>query len=101
LQDFLVADFTQLCYDSRWYAYLPLAIAGVVVYPLGIPFVLFFALYRVRNRLKRPEVIVAYGIGTNSECNALPIITTDSALDVKPAIDRALCCAAAPPARSV
>jgi len=42
---YLVADFTRLCYDDTWYAYLPYTICMVFVYPIGIP-LLFYLLIR-------------------------------------------------------
>ncbi len=34
---YLVADFELECYNSEWYQYLPVALVGLLLYPLGIP----------------------------------------------------------------
>jgi len=58
---YLRVDFNLLCFDSQWYTYMPYAIAGVAVYPVGIP-LFFFAILRLyRNKLQEPGTIFAFG----------------------------------------
>jgi hypothetical protein len=83
------ADFTLQCGDSQWHKYLPLAVAAVLVYPIGtrlpdftrascaavahaygllffdasgIPLFLFLSLRNVRRRLNQPKVIASWGL---------------------------------------
>ncbi len=59
---YLAADFHLECNDSDWSRNVPLAIICLLVYPIGIPLVIFIILYRNRNRLLIPEVALAYGL---------------------------------------
>jgi hypothetical protein len=64
--NYLVADFSQTCGSTEWNRYLPLAIAAVVVYPFGVPALLFMALYSVRKRHQDPLVKISLGTGIKS-----------------------------------
>ncbi len=59
---YLVADFRLLCGDARWNSYLGLAVLALIVYPIGIPVVLFLSLWNVRHRLKHATVLVSFGL---------------------------------------
>jgi len=47
----LLADVRQRCYDSRWNTYAFVAVACILVYPIGIPLFYFYLLWARRNRL--------------------------------------------------
>ncbi len=59
---YVAADFTLECNDARWNQYLPLAVVGLLLYPIGIPAFLFVALFRIRKRLHEPARLLAWGI---------------------------------------
>ena len=48
---YLSADFTVKCFEAEWSAYMVIAIAGIVLYTIGIPLVLFLLLRRNRSHL--------------------------------------------------
>src|SRR5438105_63396 len=60
--NYLVTDFHLRCGDEEWMKWLPLASVALVVYPIGVPAILFVALYQRRKRLKEPEVMASLGI---------------------------------------
>ncbi|KNC56215.1 uncharacterized protein AMSG_11491, partial [Thecamonas trahens ATCC 50062] len=47
----LDADPSLYCYDDEWFKHLPLGVAGVVVYVVGVPGALFVLLYVLRVKL--------------------------------------------------
>jgi hypothetical protein len=59
---YLLADFNLQCGNAVWLKYLPLAIAGVVMYPIGIPLFLFISLFRIRKHLHEKSRLMAWGI---------------------------------------
>jgi hypothetical protein len=42
----LVADFTIVCYSAMWYKVMIINIFMILLYPIGIPLLFFFVLYR-------------------------------------------------------
>lgn len=58
---YLIADFAQQCYSSRWWKYFVFSIFLVVLYPLGVPLLVFLLLYKSRNRLQASETQLALG----------------------------------------
>jgi hypothetical protein len=60
---YMVADFNLICYDDRWKASLPIGIIGVLLYPIGIPIIFFFYLFKNRKRLwTSKKVRYRYGL---------------------------------------
>ncbi|KNC55950.1 uncharacterized protein AMSG_11426 [Thecamonas trahens ATCC 50062] len=55
------ADPSVACFDSKWFAVLPVGIIGVVMYVLGLPSFVFVALFRSRGRLQTSECMARYG----------------------------------------
>jgi len=53
--NYLEADFTQVCGSSTWWKILPYAVIMVVVYPIGIPVLFFFLLWRIKERIIAPR----------------------------------------------
>ena len=49
------------CFDAEWMSHLFVGLAGVVVYVIGIPGILFAALYRSRSTLSDPHTLAKYG----------------------------------------
>eukprot|EP00808_Paulinella_micropora_P002032 g81900.t1 len=58
---YLKADYTQRCLDERWWRYLPLAVSGVILYPLGIPAFFYYLLSRYKTRLDLPDIQAQLG----------------------------------------
>eukprot|EP00808_Paulinella_micropora_P032171 g2190.t1 len=58
---YLKADFRLQCMDQTWFNYLPLAIAGLIMYPIGIPAFFLYLLLRYRNRLNQPDIQAQLG----------------------------------------
>ena len=48
---YLTADYRLRCFEGVWYLYASLAIAGIAVYTIGIPLMLFVVLRRNRRYL--------------------------------------------------
>jgi hypothetical protein len=48
---YLDVEPSLMCYTDEWYANLPFAIAGFIVYGIGIPLLFFVVLYRGRDRI--------------------------------------------------
>jgi hypothetical protein len=53
---YLTADTSLLCSDARYDSYLPLGLAGVVLFPVGIPLLFLCLMMRFRTRLHDPSV---------------------------------------------
>jgi hypothetical protein len=68
----LVADPSKLCFDTWWRALAPFAVAGVLVYVIGIPVTLFWWLRRNRDRLSDPDFVERYGGLYSSYVPGLP-----------------------------
>jgi hypothetical protein len=54
------------CYDwgnlkNPWTRYFPIALALVIIYPFGIIVAFYFTLYRIREKLNRPDVVKTFG----------------------------------------
>ena len=52
---YLSADFTMKCFGPEWNSLMAVAVLGVIVYTIGIPFVLFVLLRRSRHHLYADE----------------------------------------------
>merc|ERR1740117_2020787 len=48
---YLISDFTIYCYDDPWTTHVGYAVGMMLLYPIGVPVVLFCILYKNRNRL--------------------------------------------------
>jgi len=59
--NYLVADFNLECGDAQWNKYLPLACLCLLLYPIGIPAVMFYLLRSNRHRLKQQDTILSLG----------------------------------------
>jgi hypothetical protein len=55
---YLYADFNLHCYDDRWQTYLPIILVFVLLYPVGIPVVLFIMLWKHSRRINSPDPVV-------------------------------------------
>ncbi len=66
--NYLIADFSVVCGSAEWNQYLPLAVVCLIVYPIGIPLVLFVMLARNRHRLRQPNTVLALGIVYGLSC---------------------------------
>lgn len=51
---YLLLDFDQVCYNAKWTSYLPYIVSLMVVYIVGTPVLLGFALYRFRSTADSP-----------------------------------------------
>lgn len=49
------------CFTGEWNTMLPVAIVSVAIYPLGIPALFAFHLWKHRKKLDNYEVIARYG----------------------------------------
>lgn len=62
---YLLANFKfdkeTLLGDARWLSYLPYALAMTAIYPIGIPTLFFWILYKNRVKLYTKKKILAYG----------------------------------------
>ncbi len=58
---YLLEDFNIKCYDQRWFNYLPFNIASIVVYPIGIPLMFFYVLWKHRLNFRRPDIRAQLG----------------------------------------
>ena len=47
--------------DNTWTRYFPIAMLLVCMYPFGIVITFYFTLYRIRDRLNRPDTVKTYG----------------------------------------
>jgi hypothetical protein len=59
--EFLLADFTLQCGDSRWDSYLAFAILMTILYPIGVPIFFFWMVSRYRHRLHEAGVQLQLG----------------------------------------
>jgi hypothetical protein len=57
----LVADPSRLCFEGWWKQLVPFAVAGIVVYILGIPLTVLWWLRRNRSNLTDPDFVERYG----------------------------------------
>jgi hypothetical protein len=55
-------DTSLLCSDSRYEAYIPIAIVGLIVFPIGIPLFFLVLLLRFQSRMNEPEVVRWLGL---------------------------------------
>jgi len=69
--DYLVSDFTLECFDSTWHTYMPYAVVGILVYPVGIPLLFYGLLHHHRNSLKDENVVYAFGFLYKAFCEDL------------------------------
>jgi len=55
---YLVSDFNIHCFDSVWYRYMALDVFMILVYPLGIPFFIYYLLKKGKdtNTFNKPHV---------------------------------------------
>jgi len=58
---YLRADYNTICYTEQWYSYATVGYAGIALYPVGIPMLTLFLLYRNRKQLRRPGVRAELG----------------------------------------
>ena len=58
---YLTKDYTIECFTGEWNALLPVAILSVAIYPLGIPALFAFQLWRHRQELDDDAVVARYG----------------------------------------
>ena len=58
---YLTKDYTIECFVGQWNAMLPVAILSVAIYPLGIPALFAFQLWRHRKELDNDAVVARYG----------------------------------------
>jgi ABC-type multidrug transport system fused ATPase/permease subunit len=58
---YLQGSFTTLCFDARWWTYLPLVLLLIALFSFGIPALYFYKLYRYRLRMQDPSVVLQLG----------------------------------------
>ncbi len=58
---YLTKDYTIECFTGEWNAMLPVAIVSVAIYPLGIPALFAFQLWKHRKKLDDDAVLARYG----------------------------------------
>jgi len=63
---YLEAEPSVQCYDwgnlkNPWTQYFPIALVLVCLYPFGIIMTFYFTLYRIRDKLNRPETVKTFG----------------------------------------
>ena len=58
----LDADLSVVCFDSSWWALFPFGLLGLLVYVIGIPLVMSYSLWKVRDTLWMPETMRVYGL---------------------------------------
>ena len=58
---YLTKDYTIECFTGEWNAMLPVAILSVAIYPLGIPALFAFQLWKHRKKLDDDAVVARYG----------------------------------------
>ena len=63
---YLVADFSVVCGGARWTAFLPVAIACTLVYPVGVPLLVLSLLIAYRKRLDEPDIQASLGFLYNA-----------------------------------
>lgn len=59
---YLIADTTAQCFDSEWGTYALVATAGILLYPVGIPFIIYIILRRNNHKLRQPWMLERFGI---------------------------------------
>ncbi|KNC51708.1 uncharacterized protein AMSG_07775 [Thecamonas trahens ATCC 50062] len=63
---YLDADYSTECFDTQWWALLPVALGAFVLYVAALPALFSFLLYTNRKRLDAPLTIIRYGPIYNS-----------------------------------
>jgi len=58
---YLLEDFTIICHDHRWNTYAGANILCIIAYPIGIPALFGYVLYRHRHQLAHPAIRLQYG----------------------------------------
>jgi hypothetical protein len=58
---YLKSDLTLICYGEEWTNFLPFVICMILVYPVGIPLLLFFRVLHKRETLDSAEVKLELG----------------------------------------
>jgi hypothetical protein len=57
----MLANPAVYCYNSAWYQKLPLSIIALVLYGVGIPFLIWVILYRIRNSTEESVHVERFG----------------------------------------
>jgi len=58
---YLLSDFSLQCYDSRWYRFVGAACLMVILYPIGIPTLFGYIIWKYRYRLDEPGIRIQMG----------------------------------------
>jgi hypothetical protein len=58
---YLTKDYSIECFTGKWNVLLPVAFLSVAIYPLGIPALFAFQLWRHRQKLDDDAVVARYG----------------------------------------
>ena len=66
MESHLEAEPSIQCYDwgnmkNPWTQYFPIALVLVCMYPFGIILTFYFTLYRIRDKLNRPDTVKTFG----------------------------------------
>ena len=59
---FLISDLSIECYDTTWYAMLPLVLVVIVGFSLGLPLGIVYFLWRRKHRLEEEKIVKLFGI---------------------------------------
>jgi len=54
--NYMQVDYRLECFDDKWMSYLPIVIACVLIYPLGVPLFLFLKLWTNRHNINDDEI---------------------------------------------
>jgi len=59
--NYLLSDFSVLCFTSKWTEYALIDILFILLYPIGVPLYFFILLYSNRNKLLLPDIRIQIG----------------------------------------
>jgi hypothetical protein len=52
---YLKADLKIVCHDEDWQSHLPFVVTMIIIYPIGVPALMAYKIFRIRNHLDAPN----------------------------------------------
>ena len=60
-QSYLMADFRELCYTTKWFGFIFIALLVIIFYCFFLPIYIFYTLFKIRTKLE--EITVQHKFG--------------------------------------